>query len=41
MKYNSIKLVMARIGKVTLDATFQPTKKAALPAESIMIDITE
>jgi len=41
MKYNSIKLVIARIGIVTLDATFRPTKKAALPTESIMIDITE
>ena len=41
MKYNSIKLVMARIGIVTLDATFRPTKKAALLTESIMIDMTE
>ena len=41
MKYNSVKLVMARIGIVTLDATFRPAKKAALPTESIMIDITE
>lgn len=41
MKYNSVKLVMARIGIVTLDATFRLAKKAPLPTESIMIDITE
>ena len=41
MKYNGVKLVMARIGIVTLDPTFPPTKKAPLPTETIMIDITE
>jgi hypothetical protein len=41
MKYNGVKLVMARIGRVTLDATFRPAKKAPLPTESIMTDITE
>lgn len=41
MKHNSVKLVMARIGIVTLNATFRLAKKAPLPTESIMIDITE
>ena len=41
MKYNSVMLVMARIEIVTLDATFRLAKKAPLPTESIMIDITE
>lgn len=41
MKYDGVKLVTARIGIVTLDATFRLAKKAPLPTESIMIDITE
>ena len=41
MKYNGVKLVMARMGIVILDATFRPTMKVPLPTESIMIDITE
>ena len=41
MKYNAVKLVMARIGIVALNATFRLAKKAPLPTESIMIDITE
>ena len=39
MKYNAVKLLMARIGIVALHATFPLAKKAPLPTESIMIDI--
>jgi hypothetical protein len=41
MKYDGVKLVMARVGRVKQDATFRPTKKAPLPTGSFMIDITE